>query len=122
VISLSFSYSSSSSSSKVMVEPETFRVFRSSRRNTPRHPSIAGGRKRLLEDEDDDEYENDVGTTLRLASSPSAEQIDRGAQLQQRVIGWLNPVYPRNRIEDDFFLLRGIVFDGSSENHLAQPG
>lgn len=61
-------------------------------------------------------------SSLRLASTPSAQQIDRGAQLQQRVIGRLNPVYSRNRIEDDFFLLRGVIFDWGGENHLTQPG
>jgi hypothetical protein len=69
----------------------------------------------------DDEYEDEKmsGRALRLASAPAAHQIDRGAQLQQRVIGRLNPVYSRNRIKDDFFLLRGVIFDGGGENHLA---
>jgi hypothetical protein len=39
-----------------MLGRETSCVFRSSRRNTPFHPSIAGGRKGLLEDE----YEDDL--------------------------------------------------------------
>jgi hypothetical protein len=76
-------------------------------------PSRGRGRRRVRE-----RYR----TALRLASPPSAEQIDRSAQLQQRIIRWLNPVYSRNRIKDDFFLFRGVIFDRRGENHLAQPG
>src|SRR5207237_4170042 len=58
------------------------------------------------------------------APPPSANQINRGPQLKQRVVRRLNPIQARNRIENNLLLLVSIVGNctrqrnGSQLHHL----
>src|SRR5258708_4935841 len=56
----------------------------------------------------------------RLATLPSAQQINGGAQFEQRVVGGFNAVHARNRVEDDLFLLHFVVRHLRVENYSAE--
>src|SRR5580692_1505797 len=54
-----------------------------------------------------------------LPSATAAEQIDRGTQLKQGIIGRLDSVHAEDGIEDDLFLLMRIVRDRIRKNDLS---
>src|SRR5580704_4468485 len=56
----------------------------------------------------------------RGPAAASADQIDRGAQLQQRVVGWIDSVHARDGVEDRPFLLVRVVSGNGSQSNGAQ--
>jgi hypothetical protein len=52
--------------------------------------------------------------------APTAEQVDGGTQFKQRVIGGLDPVHARKRVEDHPFLLLFIIGGLRRENDSAE--
>ena len=56
----------------------------------------------------------------RLPAATAAQQIDRGAQLKQRIIGWLDSVNTGDGIEDNLLLFMRVVWDRIRENDLAE--
>ena len=55
-----------------------------------------------------------------LPAATAAEQIDRGTQLKQGIIGRLDSVHAGDGIEDDLLLLMRIVWDRIRKNDLSK--
>lgn len=55
-----------------------------------------------------------------MTAAASTEQIDRGAQLKERIIRWPDAVHARDRVEDDLLLFRQVILDRRRKNDLAE--
>jgi hypothetical protein len=55
-----------------------------------------------------------------LPATTPAQQLDRGAQFEQWIVGGIDSLHARDGIEDDLLLFMGIVWDRTFEDDLAE--